>query len=1191
MVRRPMTVGEMIDYVMYSIFPSPRVENIRTRIAEVDALLTDLTFDEKRERLVQMFPRHVSWVDTYLGLGRDQWQSLMEERWREYEETSPMVEFYDKVASRWSVDGDLQWTISEDFFVRGYKIRGYVRWSLEALFDSINVTEECRQIVYVNPMEDKVMYKVSTRFDDPMTAAHAKKVLYPMSGMENNKNNYVALTLTKGIGSTDIVLVVIEDIPPEDYLSFPRLKITFEIPRERGRDPALEREGAYGTTALTYFRRLFSDRSPRERELRDAIENTSFSVFDVEFFSRRYNPDYMRGLFFHFSSLPETRMFIFSDNRIKVDEQRFVVRNPVDGTPRVTGVVQEAGVLFRSPTGDLIDVLDVVGMLRSYAESHPTINPLGVLPSPIYSVRETPRDLAAGEEFVIDIIENVLGEKVPRKAILFESSFNDVCNKRDDKPEFGYDLDPSSDDVGYYPPRSVIDSLRAEGYEFPRYETQRVPIRLNYGTKILGRRKISRAVRDEMAFRGNYAFLFGFFPCKRSGVTIRPVDWEGVGVGEADEMERVASGYVFDDLKTEIPPGRFGTVRAGFFDPILPMDSNQILRMGVPESGYSLLHAVHYATRGSYVLATGPVLAELRANAAGAIPQFPDLVLSDIEREIERALTSGFFDSQLFLGAVEETFGIHLVVMEYEESDARRYVSYEFPRGAIKRNVFERLSRNPSRRTVIVLRRRFKVIDDQYDLLVHTPDPKDLKKSSGTFSTPDVLSFLRNRLTLVDARIELSRSAEKTSFVDLYSGKTSNLSVVAQVVDSLGGRSAAVVSVGGMQIPVVYTSPEEIDNTLDIISLRDFVAKPRPSIADVYLTGPLRNLPLVGVGVTTLTRKTLASSLYLATPSQTIIVLVSPEPLTEATFPGAVPTRFETPDPYIIQQFTSGVAGRDGGSSAFTVIYRRSVLKELVTILMSILFLEVLERFLQYGFSSEEYVAWRNNLFATYPHRDPAPFTPDNLSHPYVTRLAFEIRSFQGYLPRNPMKTIYLASQGAIRAFIGGPDENSLQFLCFSPEMLTRLEGQLRMFEEIIPTIPEFAEGAVPPLFAYRVSGIYDNILLLSQSREAVLGIEDLGATKYAFWGERCQLPNARYEIYDNLAKDLFRARSKLYPITGFFARENTGLWAIRPASDTPDNDRVVYRGEPSNVLFSGAMPDTINVENQGAVVTLERIV
>jgi hypothetical protein len=148
--------------------------------------------------------------------------------------------------------------------------------------------------------------------------------------------------------------------------------------------------------------------------------------------------------------------------------------------------------------------------------------------------------------------------------------------------------------------------------------------------------------------------------------------------------------------------------------------------------------------------------------------------------------------------------------------------------------------------------------------------------------------------------------------------------------------------------------------------------------------------------------------------------------------------------------------------------------------------------------------------------------------------------------------------------------------------MLERLESQVQLLERMIPTM---GIKSNIPKSVYRIRGLYETIVALSQSPESVNGVEQSKAIdgSYVRWQEKCKTSFENTNIYEGVYKPFFNV-PKDQPLIGFHGNNGgSGLWVIQsnPVTDTVSYPifgntlpRITYLKEKSFGVFLPDDPD-----------------
>jgi hypothetical protein len=1170
-----LTMEEMMNYILRGELPVMRMFSFKDETDRLsrETFFNGMSLDEKMVYLESNYPDFQNWFESFLS-GETVWKNALR---REFE--NPQFIDIQKGLVGYLMEKDyvskipmIAQEIMDHFKVRKYKMRASMKGSLENLFDSLNVTDKCRQIVMVKPLEDKVMYKLSNRFGDKMTKIHSQKSLVDVPSRRNKLNNYIGMTFTKNKTSNKVVTVFVEERLPKTTLEQSTLEIIFE-----------NLEDADGEVVLRYFLQSVSDITARGKLLKSTLTNLRFDVFDVEMVTKSYQKKYIRQCLLELSSVPSLRHILFSESGYKIDDQRFCLRS-LTGKVRSRVEFLENSIVF-SGSRDIFDILDLISLVVGYSYMVPSLNVF----EPLEKWME--RDEVVEEaKYSLDVIEIKDGERVLRKARFFESVYSKVCNKPENVPVFGESLDPTVQDLvyDYFPPEKLIKQLEATGqYEFPRYRSQRIPIQLFYGTatkgkkadnkvRVLGRRRIPRSRKDELSSSENLAHIFGYFPCV---VTMKQSVFESKGeeIFEIDDEEEdegsQEANYIYDENKDEIPLGRRARTQFNFFDLLKSKVTNEILRIGVEEGPASFFQAALRATRRAndpqYSLEN--FVRSISANPKilqSGIAQFPDSKMEEIQTRLINSLSS-FMDSKYFVNMVGEFLDTNIIVMEYSSEGASlEYAFYECANGTVPPNVFEQL--NESRRTAILLRRHYQSIPDQYDILIEQ-DPIQ-RTEEATFPTLLVKKFLERKITFIDLSPEIMDEGRTVRIKNLSQEhfkliRGTKLNERYQVFDSTGSRIGTVFSTGETIYPVIHAYPLSPSVGLPTITFKQLLDIPRPPIEKIM--SDLEIIRFSGVGYTRTTVESFVTSLMF----NDLILLCQP------TLRGndlkmllSGVAEIETPDPYISRQFSSE-------DDYQTILLKRKFSDVICLFLLQVMFIESLERYVvKNSYETRSYREWRRELLIRDNTRVP---DPESISISSMLGLVGEIKGLMGEIPTSPIISlsqlpilrIYFTESGSIR--------------CFSDEMLERLDSQMLLYEKIIPTLG--IQVSVPKL-VYRIQGIYESMATLSQSPESVTGVGTRMVNDYMHWQEECRTSIENTNIYENIYKAFFTVNRE-EPVIGFFGRESSGLWAIQ-ANKTPSQNRYpLFNNTLPSILFSKEREfDVFLPENPDDVIRMKRI-
>jgi hypothetical protein len=1001
-----LTVGGMMDYILRRKMPRLRLRSFQREVIKLleKREFIDLSSEEKMKILEDNYPEFRNWFE-YVVAGGDAWETAVR---REYETpgyNQIITQIYD-LFQREGFLGRLEEVgleLLNNFKVRKYKIRGRFTGCIENVYDSLNITDRCRQIALIKPLENTVHYKLSNKFGDKVTKAHSQRSVVDIPSRKNRINNYICMTFTKNKGSNKVVTVFIDERVPKTSFDDPVLEVVFE-----------NLEDADGEVVLRSFIQSFSTITERGIKLRDEIASLRFDVFDVEISSDYYRGGFVRQAFIELATKEALRPILFSESSTRLDEHRFCLRD-LSGKVRSRVDVQDKQLIFSS-SRDVFEIFNIISLFLVSVVGRREIDILG-LGIPVQRLTERVVE-SQDRRFEMDVIEIKNGERVLKKAWFFDSVFNKVCNKPENVPTFGEAINLETTDVKYdfFPPEALARRLKESGqYDFPRYLTQRIPIQTFYGeaskgkksekVRVLGKRRIPRDRRDEMATSENLAYIFGYFPCV---VTMKKKDYEAIREEEipvgmddgGDEDEDEDEGgtkdgeHIYNETKDEIPFGRLGRTQLNFFDVLkTPSETpTEILRSGVPEGPVSFFVAANIAAGGNSERTIEALVVALQTNPLilqAGLGQFPDSKLVEIQNFVIES-TKEFMDSRYLVNMVGEFLEHNIIVMEYNEESkgvTLDYASYECPVGTIPPNIFEQL--NMERRTIILLRRRYETIFDQYDYLIER-SVGAVKNVSTTFDTAKVKQFLGQRVTFIDMNPDVISQGRKTNIVDLSRkhfivGQDDPLKEVAQVIDSTGSRVATLFGTENSQYPVIHTNPLTPSAGLPVIGFSDILSVPRPSIQMISLD--LGVLEFDGVGRTITNRLSFVTSVLI----EGLIFLCTPEEI-DGTLQGLFTKAIdiETPDPYISRQFTKS-------ETLETPLLKTRFMEIISTFILQVVFIEMLERYVDKNtFERPSYRDWRANFLTKDKTRVP---DVESVSTSSTLKAVGEIKTLGGFYP------------------------------------------------------------------------------------------------------------------------------------------------------------------------------------------------
>jgi len=1173
-----LKVEDMMNYILRGEIPRLQILSFKD---EIDTLLKSRDFqtmssEGKELYLENNYPDFRNWFESVIA-GENVWKMAVQREFDNPQYTEPLkgiVDYLDGNRFTESIP-EIVREISENFRVRKYRMRASFRGNIDNLFDSLNITDKCLQIVLVKPIEDKVVYKLSNKFGEKITKIHSQRPLVGMPSRRNKLEPYIGMTFTKNKSSNKVVTVLIEEKPAKTSYEQTELEIIFE-----------NLEDADGEVVLKYFYQTFSDITSRGKLLKEEIMRLQFNVFDVEIATSVYNKNYLRQAFVNLSSVPALRPFLFTESSNRLDEQRVCLRG-ITGKVRSRVDFQEKMVVFSSQK-DIFEIFDLISLVLAYSYQ----NPLLSLFEPLEKfLKREQQDESTQNRYEMDIIEIKDGERILKKARFFDSVYSKVCNKPENVPTLGDSIDVTNPDVifDYFPSEKLIKALTESGqYEFPKYRSQRIPIQLYYGSgvkgkkaetkvRVLGKRPIPRERRDELATSDNLSYIFGYFPCV---VTMKRTEYEKnkkaileqtIGVSdETEEDEEQSTGvedYIFDETKDEIPSGRLAKTQLNFFNVLKTKPTNDILRTGVEESPASFFQAVLKGSgvSDSFENSVQGLVSKLgsdRKILQAGISQFPDSKPEEIRQKFIKSLTS-FLDSKYYVNIVGEHLNVNVVVLQYSTSEgALDYAVFERPNGQLPPNVFEQL--NVGRKTVVVIRRIYQTLPDQYDLLVEF-DP--LQNSLTTqFETERIKRFLRERIALIDISPDIADGGETTRITDLTVQRNFKTPVTFkeqyQVIDSTGSRIGTVFVSNDRIYPVVHAYPTTPAIGLGFTDFINFLDLPRPSVLNIIRE--MRGSKLVGSGYTTLAKdKYLTSVLiddmfFLCQPT---VVNDDLKTLLRNT------AEIETPDPYILRQFSEG-------SDPQTLLLKRGFADLISFFILQVLFIEVLERYIvKNTFETRTYRDWRKKILSLEINRE-IP-SAENIPETNLLSIVGEIKSLMGEIPNSPISKL------SSLTFLSGFFTPEGLIRCYSEQMFDRLDFQLEVFEQVIPSLP--IQNNIPRS-VYRIRGVYDSMTSLSQSAESITGVGTLTQNAYARWQEECRTSFENTNIYPGITKQFFEI-SKEEPVLGFHGSRGTGLWVIQSEGDAATESypilnnsipNVIYQKETAFNVFNPDVPDNV---------------
>lgn len=1130
--RERLTSLDLLNFILRGQLPNKRLINIVKQVLAPDADI---------ESLKLKFPEFSSYIDRIV---RDGTTGL-------YLEIPSVKKLVDYIDTTWAIgETESGLTIDEpqftrelinNFRLRKYRLKTVVKnfpGTLSFIFDSMNLTDQCRQLVMNDTNQGKIMYKLSNEHldKDNITSRHAEINLLDVS-YAKEFYNYIGMTFTKPSTITRLVTVFIVELPRKSEGDLPEFEIVFDNLEE---------------TEIDSIPRHFLD-CITSGSLKSVLRELVYDVVDVELSTRVYNQDYVKYLLTDLSMEPGFRDIMFTEIHGKPDDLRITVRDPLQRN--VIGRIdfQKKDIVFSSPKG-FLETINLIGIMLLREKSKPSIDIYQTGKVLTRKVDEKGKkrkrtdaepDADADDEdsLYMDVIEKRNGEIYIRKARFFDSFFNKVCNKKSEKPQFGPQV--PDDNLEYFPPESLVKELEEKGvYEFPRYQEQRVRVQKIYeeeggassstarrkksAVKTLGKRRIPKSVRDEMAHSGNFAYIFDYFPC----------------VG-GDIMDKTERDYIFDETKDDITEGRVAKTQFGFFDGLNP-DNEPVFRMGVRESSYSFLEAAFVASKqGSGTFDPETMVVDFVDRVISdpvfynsCVSQFSDSTREEFNEYVSSRVPR-FIDSSYLINAVSYYYNVNVVVMRYVDkldltTQITPYALYEFPHGIYPESVFEKL--DPRKKTIILMRRQYMELPDQYDYLI--------TNRNTLFDTQVVLKFLRRKMSILE--VDTDKIVDKYVQRSEFSFGSNELSGEFQVTDSTGNTVGVMMSyitgsllpvAGGIPdvifIPVLTTSPRAVVKHIPTKPLLDLLKTVRPTVKDLMTKTPFGKFNINKVGVTKLLDREYVTSLQIRSEGTDYIILCYPHDDREQGLFRNVP-KMETPDPYI-----SNVFRKSTNKARNTPVNRIQLTDLLITTLLQILRLEVMERFVKTNsFDTQEYKRWRRGVLKIEATEE----IPDinNVSQGWLYGVVRRLKMFQGRLPTNPLYAISrntTLTNDPLKEFI----RNDV-VICYSQTMLERLNHQLDWMERLVPVMG--IRNYVPNSL-YAIQVLYERLFPLAQTPDALTGI---GKEGYENWIVYSRGTYAFNEIQPVIKEGMFDNKSQ--KLIGFHGARGRGLWALKSRSE-----------------------------------------
>lgn len=1098
-IQEPTYLFDVIEFILRRKIYSKEVKTVEELVAEYG------------EKFKSYYPEYNFWYDRYTSV-KD--KSLSEEqrleikmdidvmmrninRFEHRDILTPIVRDLSTFAEE-----DISKFISKNMTINNYNMNGTVfkfPGSFDMIFDSLKVTDACRMIIYHDNVRGKVLSKVSNIFDE-MTYEQAME--YKKKDKLTKVNRLIVMPFWNVEAGTMAFCYITEKIVIGQ--SHPNIEFRFEDLR-----------GVQGENIRNEFVKCVTQ---KPNILSVSFERIAFNITDVEAKLRGVSPIYLKALATKlsmgnsiYSNLIHAEGYMGSDNTkiISIDLSTLDVRSVMTFTAKEE-------IVIKCKRG-LSDIFSLVGVMVGMKDTPVKLFGVEFTWEPEY---KTPVKKTTDKLTTMKILDKTVSPNIIREAIFFDPRFNKVCNKTDGDIEWARTEEEAAERFGemnyeVFPSENDVQRL-ASKYEFPDYLEERVFIKKVYEfteggkkvEKILGPRIIPREDKDESYSDNNYAFVLGYYPCA------------GASEKKKDKKDKDIE-YLMDETKIEIPDGRGAHVQTGVFEDLLPKGSDIIIRKGVLESRYGFILAAARAAGFDIKLNdlierfTKDVFENLGTYYTLCRPQFNNSTQEEFKESFEFDINN-FIDSKYYINAVSRYIGVNTVVFTYDapKMDFQPYVSYEFPAGSTTDNPIDKLnlSRDYENRTVILLRRKFKSLPDQYDYLAaRKPSGAD----EGLFNTRSAIEFLKRRITL--ASIRPDSVMNRLDIIPEYGMFQTNSIIKYFVVNTKGVIVGGVFERDGVQYPILSTiSRAPVIGGAQIKLLSEMLLSPRPSLKTLFEVEPFRSIKINSLGVTKFVNKKYVTSVYYVYQGVGYYVLCKPHKLkTLPKYP-----LIETPDPYINNVF------RDDRKELSLFIKDACIMKMLTSLLMQVMRIEILEG--------------RDVKITLVPQGD--DFTENS-----KLVLLKEIYSLKGMIPENPMKE--LASVGSVlkQFFTNGG------LAAYSNEMFRRLQAQLNIMKITLPTMN---------LYPYRKNlysmyDVYDDLFSLSVTSDTICLI---GQEQFDIWAAKAMSKTLFGTLQHSISPDMLNDSSKIICVYG--SRER-GLWVLKKGesgtkisiSDTsPDN-------------------------------------
>lgn len=1088
-VQEPTYLTDIVEFIL------------RRKISEKPVKTVEELIKEHGQNFKTYYPDYTFWYERYMALEKDpnnlparmELEGLLKNVHRpEHRDIlTPIMTEINAID-----ETDVVRFLSRNMSVERYNMNGIIYnfpGSFDTIFDALRVTDACRIIMYHDNVRGRVLSKVSNLFDD---TSYDQASEYRKKDRLTKIHRLIVMPFWRVEGGVMAFGYITEKIVMGQR--FPNIEFRFE-----------DLKGVEGENVRAEFMKCIHQPGSI---IASQFSQMNFHVTDLEMRLRGISPIFLKALATKLS-LPDSPFsrIICAEGYMGADNTK-IISNDLSGSSEDRAIVTftaKDDIVARCRTG-LAEIISLLGVLVGMRAAPVSLFGVEITSEVEYRkpVKET-----TDKKTTMKILDKTVSPHIIREAVFFDPRFNKVCNKRDGDIEWARTREEADQRFGkdnhqIFPSQEDVDRLMGK-FEFPDYDEEKIYIKKIYKFDdddveyVLGPRPIPREDKDESYADSNYAFILGYYPC--------------VGSRKTKEKD---SDYLMDETKIEIPDGRGAYVQEGFFDQLVkgpvkmsallseedaPMEPflPTVIRKGVTESRHGLLLASARAAGLSTKLDelidsfTKDVSENTQAYYAACRPQFSNSSEAEFAQTFSFDMFN-FLDSRYYINAVSRFVGVNIVVFTYDspKMDYQPYVSYEFPAGSSTDNPIDKLNLTAQfeNRTVILLRRKFKSLPDQYDYLA----VRERKRDSGLFNTRRVIKFLRERITL--ASIRADSIVNRLDVIPEYGMFSTNSTVKFLVTDTRGSVVGGVFEREGVAYPVLSTiSRAPVIGGAQIKTFAEFLLTPRPSLETLSGKDPFDKLKISALGVTRFVNKKYVTSVYYLYQGVGYYVLCKPQKLSgETSYP-----LVETPDPYINNVF------REDRKNLSLHIRDASIMKILVSVLLQAARIEILE-------GRDVELVMKQDLM--------------DLTDADRMTLLREIYELNGMLPENPCTS--LSSRGEIlkKFFVRGG------LAAYSEEMMQRLRAQISLMKMIIPTmnLREFRGNL------YQIYDIYTDLFSLTVTSDTICL---MGEEQYNVWSTKALSKTSFGTLQHAISPEMLNDTSNIICVYG--GRER-GLWVAK---------------------------------------------